>query len=111
QVHIAIDLNGATQWSRPGVWAYRAAPVQVLYLGYPATTGAEFIDYILADETVLPFDQQPFFTETIVHLPDCYHANDATRRLSSKRPTRSDLGLPEHGLVFCCFNKSSKITA
>ena len=110
-VHIAIDLNGPTQWSRPGVWAHRAAPVQVTYLGYPATTGAEFIDYVLADETVLPFDQQPFFTEKIVHLPDCYHANDTTRRLAVRIPARRDVGLPENGMVFCCFNKSSKITA
>ena len=109
-VHIAVDLNGPTEGSRPGVWAYRAAPVQVAYLGYPATAGADFIDYILADETVLPFDQQPFFSEKIVHLPDCYHANDTTRRISAKTLARSALGLPEQGLVFCCFNKSSKIT-
>jgi predicted O-linked N-acetylglucosamine transferase (SPINDLY family) len=110
QVHIAVDLNGPTQGSRPGVWAYRGAPLQVVYLGYPATTGAEYIDYILADETVLPFEEQPFFTERIVHLPDCYHANDATRRISTQTPARSALGLPDQGLVFCCFNKSSKIT-
>jgi len=110
-VHIAVDLNGPTQGSRQRVLAYRAAPVQVAYLGYPATTGADFIDYILADETVLPFDQQPFFTERIVHLPDCYHANDTTRRTSPQTPTRSELSLPEQAPVFCCFNKSSKISA
>jgi protein O-GlcNAc transferase len=109
-VHIAVDLNGPTQGCRPGVLAYRAAPVQAVYLGYPATTGADFIDYVLADATVLPFDQQPFFTEKIVHLPDCYHANDTTRRISPETPARSDLGLPDRGLVFCCFNKSSKIS-
>jgi protein O-GlcNAc transferase len=111
EVHIAVDLNGPTQGSRPGILAYRAAPVQVSYLGYPATTGAEFIDYILADETVLPFDQQPFFSEKIVHLPDCYHANDATRSISSEIPTRRELSLPDQGFVFCCFNKSSKLSA
>lgn len=108
-VHIAVDLNGPTQGCRPGIFAYRPAPVQALYLGYPATTGADFIDYVLADPTVLPFDQQPFFTERIVHLPDCYHANDTTRRISPEVPTRGGLGLPEQGLVFCCFNKGSKI--
>ena len=78
QVHIAVALNGLTGGCRPGVLAYRPAPIQVSYLGYAGTTGAEFIDYILADATALPFDQQPFFTEKIVQLPDCYHANDTT---------------------------------
>jgi predicted O-linked N-acetylglucosamine transferase (SPINDLY family) len=111
QTHIAIDLNGWTDGCRPGIFAHRPAPIQVSYLGYTGTTGAEFIDYILADETVLPFDQQPFFTEKIVHLPDCYHVNDATRRVSPEPPARRDLGLPDQGLVFCCFNHSGKITA
>ncbi len=111
EVHIAIDLNGPTDGPRPGVLAHRPAPIQVSYLGWAGTTGAEFIDYILADATALPFDQQPFFTEKIVHLPDCYHANDATRRVSPDLPSRSDLGLPDQGVVFCCFNHSAKITA
>ena len=111
QTHIAIDLNGWTDGCRPGIFAHRPAPIQISYLGYAGTTGAEFIDYILADETVLPFDQQPFFTEKIVHLPDCYHVNDATRRVSPEPPARRDLGLPDQGLVFCCFNHSGKITA
>ena len=111
EIHIAVDLNGPTQGSRPGILAYRPASVQVAYLGYPATTGADFIDYILADETVLAFDQQPFFTEKIVQLPDCYHANDTTRHVSPQTPERRALGLPDQGLVFCCFNKSSKLSA
>jgi protein O-GlcNAc transferase len=111
QVHIAVDLNGWTDGCRPGIFAHRPAPVQVSYLGYTGTTGAEFIDYVLADETALPFDQQPFFTEKIVHLPDCYHVNDASRRVSAEVPARSALGLPDQGMVFCCFNHSGKITA
>ena len=111
KVHIAVDLNGWTDGSRPGIFAYRPAPIQVSYLGYAGTTGSDCIDYILADETVLPFDQQRFFSERIVHLPDCYHANDATRRVSPDVPARSELGLPEQALVFCCFNHSGKITA
>jgi predicted O-linked N-acetylglucosamine transferase (SPINDLY family) len=110
-VHIAVDLNGPTQGSRPGVFAYRPAPIQAVYLGYPSTSGADFIDYILADETVLPFDQQPFFSERIVHLPDCYHANDTTRRISGRTPTRHELSLPDQGFVFCCFNRSLKLSA
>jgi protein O-GlcNAc transferase len=110
-VHIAVDLNGLTEGFRPGVLACRPAPIQVNYLGYPGTTGAEHMDYILADETVLPFDQQPFFTEKIVHLPDCYHANDTTRRISAYVAPRSDLGPPDQGFVFCCFNQTFKIAA
>src|SRR5205807_2312532 len=106
----AVDLNGLTRGWRPGVLAHRPAPVQVLYLGYPGTTGAGFIDYVLADATVLPLDQQPIFAETIVHLPDCYHPNDTTRSLSAV-PDRAELGLPAGAFVFCCFNQSHKISA
>jgi protein O-GlcNAc transferase len=111
QVNIAVALNGLTGGCRPGVMAYRPAPIQVSYLGYAGTTGADLVDYILADETVLPFDQQPFFTERIVQLPGCYHANDTTRIISPQMPTRSELGLPDRGFVFCCFNQSYKIAA
>ena len=111
QVHIAVALNGLTGGCRPGVLAYRPAPIQVSYLGYAGTTGAEFIDYILADATALPFDQQPFFAEKIVQLPGCYHANDTTRRISPRAPARSELGLPDQGMIFCCFNQSYKIAA
>jgi len=111
QVHIAVDLNGLTEGYRPGVLACRPAPIQINYLGYPGTTGAEYIDYVIADETVLPFAEQPFFTEKIVHLPDCYHVNDATRRISSYVAPRSDLGPPDRGMVFCCFNQPFKIAA
>jgi protein O-GlcNAc transferase len=111
QVHIAVDLNGLTEGFRPGVLAYRPAPIQVNYLGFPGTTGAEYMDYIIADETVLPFDQQPFFAEKIVHLPDCYHANDASRQISTYVAPRSDLGPPDQGFVFCCFNQTFKIAA
>jgi protein O-GlcNAc transferase len=109
-VHIAVDLNGMTRGHRPGVLARRPAPIQVTYLGYPGTTGADFIDYTLADATVLPLDQQQFFAETIVHLPDCYHPNDTARSLA-RVPERAELGLPEAGFVFCCFNQSHKIGA
>ena len=109
-VHIAVDLNGMTRGSRPGVLARRPAPLQVTYLGYPGTTGADCIDYILADATALPLDQQPFFTETIVHLPDCYHPSDTTRAISAA-PDRAHFGLPEQDFVFCCSNQSHKISA
>ena len=110
QVDIAIDLMGYTQDSRPGILAYRPAPIQASYLGFPGTMGAEFIDYIIADKTVAPFEHQPFYTEKIVHLPDCYQVNDTKRKIAERTPTRQEAGLPETGFVFCCFNNNWKIT-
>lgn len=107
---IAVDIMGHTNQARPALFAGRPAPVQVNYLGYPGTTGADFIDYILADRVVLPFEDQPYCTEAIVHLPACYLPGVAARRLSDKPLTRPDMGLPEYGFVFCCFNALWKIT-
>src|SRR5262249_15637183 len=94
QVDIAIDLKGLTKDSRPAIFAHRPAPIQVNYLGYPGTTGANFIDYIIADAIVLPFDQQPYYTEKIVHLPECYQVNDSRRKIADHNPTRPQVGLP-----------------
>ena len=110
EVDIAIDLKGFTQNARPGIFVHRPAPVQVNYLGYPGTMGADFIDYVIADQWVTPFDQQANFSEKIVHLPDCYQVNDRKRVISPDTPTRMECGLPEQGFVFCCFNGSYKIT-
>jgi protein O-GlcNAc transferase len=110
QVDIAVDLGGHTQDARLGILAYRPAPVQATWLGYAGTTGAPFIDYVIADKTVLPVDQQPFYSERIVHLPDCFLVNDATRKIAARTPTRREAGLPDHGFVFCSFNNSNKIT-
>src|SRR5262249_39254021 len=111
QIDIAVDLKGHTKGSRPRIFAHRPAPIQVSYLGYPGTTGAEFIDYVIADPIVLPFDQQPFYTEKIVHLPECYQVNDSQRQIAERTPTRREAGLPDQGFVFCCFNNNYKITA
>jgi protein O-GlcNAc transferase len=110
-IDIAVDLMGHTRNSRPGIFAPRCAPIQVSYLGFPATMGVDFIDYIIADPIVLPFDQQPFYTERIVHLPETYWVNDSQLKISERVPTRAEAGLPQQGFVFCCFNKSAKITA
>ena len=110
QVDIAIDLKGHTQDSRPGILAHRPAPIQASYLGFPGTMGAEFIDYIIADKTVAPFEHQPFYTEKIVHLPDCYQVNDTKRKIAERTPTRREAELPETGFIFCCFNNNWKIT-
>jgi len=109
QVDIAVDLMGHSQYSRPGIMAFHPAPIQASYLGFPGTTGADFIDYIIADPIVAPFDQQPYYTEKIVHLPDCYQVNDTTRSIATRTPTREEMGLPAEGFVFCCFNTSRKI--
>ena len=110
-VDIAVDLKGFTQDSRPGIFASRPAPVQVTYLGFPGTLGANFIDYVIADPIVLPFEQQQFYPEKIVHLPDCYQVNDSHREIAPTAPSRRDMGLPERGFVFCCFNNNWKITS
>jgi predicted O-linked N-acetylglucosamine transferase (SPINDLY family) len=110
EIDIAVDLNGHTAEARPGIFAWRPAPVQVNYLVYPGTTGADFMDVILADRIALPSDQQPYIREKIVHLPDSYQANDATRVVLPP-PSRAAAGLPDSGFVFCCFNNSWKITS
>ena len=111
RIDIAIDLAGHTQNERLGILALRPAPVQLSYLVFPGTMGADFIDYVVADEIVLPRDQQPFFPEKIIHLPHSYQANDSRRPIAPSAPTRAEARLPEQAFVFCCFNNSWKITA
>ncbi len=108
-VDIVIDLAGHTENSRMGILAHRPAPIQLIYYGYAGTTGADFVDYVLADQVALPPDQQPFFAEKIVELPDTFFANDSTRAIASARPSREQLGLPDEAFVFCCFNNGWKI--
>ncbi len=110
EVDIAVDLNGFTTYCRTGIFALRPAPIQVNYLGYPATMGAEYIDYIVADDTVVPPAEHRCYTERIVSLPDTCWPGDSTKRIAERTPTRTEAGLPEAGLVFCCFNASYKIT-
>ena len=108
-IDIAVDLKGHTQHARMGIFSYRAAPVQVSYLGYPGTTGAPFIDYLVADPLVLPPESKDHYCEEIIFLPHSYQVNDDTRQISGTVPSRKDEGLPEQGLVFCCFNNNFKI--
>jgi predicted O-linked N-acetylglucosamine transferase (SPINDLY family) len=108
-IDIAVDLKGFTQDLRTGIFAYRAAPIQVNYLGYPGTMGADYIDYIIADKTLIPLDAQSGYTEKVVQLPNSYQVNDRKRLISDRQFTRQELGLPEHGFVFCCFNNNFKI--
>ena len=110
EIDIAVDLKGFTQDSRPGIFAHRPAPVQVNYLAHPGTMGAPYMDYIFADETVIPPEQQRYYREKVVYLPDSYQANDAKRRVAERTPARAEAGLPDAGFVFCSFNSSYKIT-
>jgi protein O-GlcNAc transferase len=109
-VDILIDLKGYTRNARPEISAYRPAPVQVSYLGYPATMGADFIDYIMVDPFVVPASQQPFFSEKLVQLPVSYQVNDRKRAVATAGTSRQHWGLPGEGLVLCSFNNSYKIS-
>ncbi len=108
-IDVAVDLKGYTQFARLGIFAYRAAPVQINYLGYPGTTGAPFIDYIIADRVVIPGGQEIHYSEKIIYLPHSYQVNDSSREISDIALSRVEAGLPERGFVFCCFNNNFKI--
>jgi protein O-GlcNAc transferase len=110
KVDIAVDLMGITRGHRLNIFGHRAAPVQVNYLGYPGTSGAGYIDYILADPIVIPPETRRFYAESVVYLPDCFQANDDRRAIADICPSRSDVGLPPSAFVFCSFNSSYKIT-
>ena len=109
-IDIAIDLTGLTADSRPDIFAYRAAPVQINYLGYPGSMGANYMDYIIADRIIIPNEAQHFYTEKVLYLPNSYQVNDSDKKISSKVFTRLEVNLPEKGFVFCCFNNNFKIT-
>lgn len=108
-IDIAVDLAGHTRDNRMGILASRPAPVQVAYLGFAGSSGADFIDYILADRFVLPMDQQRWYSERIVHLPGCYFVNHNRYAPPEIIPTRQQCGLPETGFVFCSLNHTYKI--
>jgi protein O-GlcNAc transferase len=110
EIDIAVDLMGFTHESRPGIFALRPVPVRVNYLGFPATMGAAYIDYVIADAFVVPAEHAAFYSEKIVWLPDCFQANDSGRRIGDSPSTRAEAGLPEAGFVFCAFSNSYKIT-
>jgi len=109
RIEIAVDLKGFTKGSRLGIFAHRCAPVQVNYLGYPGTMGASFIDYIIADDVLIPPVGRQYYGEKVVYLPCSYQPNDSNRIISDRVFTRSEMGLPETGFVFCCFNSNYKI--
>jgi predicted O-linked N-acetylglucosamine transferase (SPINDLY family) len=110
EIDIAIDLNGCTVGCRTDIFAMRVAPIQVLYLGYSGTMGADYMDYIIADKVVIPDYLQPYYSEKVAYLPHSFMVNDSKRDISDTVFKRSDFGLPENGFVFCCFNNSYKLT-
>ncbi|MDP3700007.1 MAG: tetratricopeptide repeat protein [Hylemonella sp.] len=107
EIDLGIDLGGHTEYARTGIFAYRAAPVQVSYLGYLGTMGAPYYEYLIADAVLVPEAHQTFYVEKIAYLPS-YQPNDSKRSISDRRFTRAELGLPEEGFVFCCFNSNYK---
>jgi protein O-GlcNAc transferase len=108
-IDIAVDLKGFTTDHRLGMFAFRCAPVQVSWLGYPGTTGADFMDYVIADKVVLPPAAQVHFSEKAVYMPYSYQVNDGRRRISTRMFNRAEVGLPDSSFVFCCFNNNYKI--
>jgi protein O-GlcNAc transferase len=109
QIDILVDLMGFTTNSRTGILARRSAPIQVNYLGYPGTMGASYIDYIIADRTVIPEKHRSCYSEKVVFMPDSYLVNDSKRAIANAALGRDSVGLPAAGFVFCCFNNNYKI--
>jgi protein O-GlcNAc transferase len=109
EIDIVVDLMGFTKHNRLNVLARRPAPIQVNYLGYPGTLGADYVDYIFADSTVIPEDQGMFYTEQVVRLPGTYQINDRKRHVTPVTPARYECGLPPRAFVFCCFNNTQKL--
>lgn len=110
EIDIAVDLTGYTQDNRTAIFAQRPAPIQVNYLGFPGTMGAAYIDYIIADQFVIPESARPHYTEQVAYLPECFQGNDDQREISVRTPSREEVGLPETGFVFCAFNNTYKLT-
>ncbi|BEI34590.1 hypothetical protein PHIN6_01080 [Polynucleobacter sp. HIN6] len=107
-VDIAIDLAGFTQHSRTGIFSFRAAPIQVNWLGYPGSSGSNFIDYIIADQTVIPRSHERFYSEKVAYLPNSYIVDDSNRIPSGKIFSKEECGLPQDNFIFCCFNNDFK---
>lgn len=108
-IDIAVDLNGATDGARTGIFAEGCAPVQVNYLGYAGTMGAPYMDYAMVDKIVVPPERQPDYSEALVYLPYCFMITDSSRKVPAGTFTRRDFGLPDTGFVYCCFNRGDKI--
>ncbi|CAN5134934.1 hypothetical protein BH10PSE6_BH10PSE6_41380 [soil metagenome] len=109
QVDVAVDLNGFAGIGRPGIFAHRAAPVQINWLAFPGTMGMPCMDYIIADHHVIPAGAERFYAENVIRLPDMYLANNHSEYPFDRPTSRAENALPEGAFVFCCFNNSYKI--
>ncbi|MDB3885705.1 tetratricopeptide repeat protein [Candidatus Pelagibacter sp.] len=109
EIDIAIDLAGFTGGNRQGIFAMTLAPIQACYLGYAGTMGSDYMDYLIADHTLIPKDKQQYYSEKIVYLPNSYMVNASKVEISKKLFSRKDFGLPNNQFVFCCFNNHYKI--
>ena len=103
KIDILVDLNGHTLGSRTGIFAYKPAKIQINFLGFPGTMGASYIDYIISDYTVIPDKFKEFYNEKIIRLPHTYMPTDNKRIIADKLITRKEMGLPQKGIIFCCF--------
>ena len=110
KIDLLINLNGYFGFARDGIFARKPAPLQVNYLGFPGTIGAPWMDYLVADETVIPVQSQQFYTEKVAYLPLSYQCNDSKRKISERHFSRTEVGLPDDAFVYCCFNNNYKIT-
>ena len=110
EIDIAIDLTGHTAKNRTEIFAMKVAPIQINYLGYSSTTGADHMNYLIADKTIIPEKNKKYYSEKIVYLPNSYMVNESKVKVSEKLFTREDFGLPAEGFVFCCFNQGYKIS-
>jgi predicted O-linked N-acetylglucosamine transferase (SPINDLY family) len=108
-IDILVDMMGWMHGHRMAILAQRPAPIQVNYLGYPGTSGADFMDYLLADQVVIPPEQRQYYSEQVIWMPHCYQANDPQTPIDTRVHTRREYGLPENGIVFCSFNNGYKI--
>lgn len=109
EIDILVDLQGQTSGARANILGYRPAPIQITYLGLPATTGLPSIDYVIADEFLIPQSEAQFYSEKPLYMPHIYQVSDR-KRVQGPRPTRASCGLPKDGFVFCSFNNSYKYT-
>tara|TARA_B100000131_G_scaffold209043_1_gene201068 strand:- start:116 stop:2230 length:2115 start_codon:yes stop_codon:yes gene_type:complete len=110
RLDVAIDLKGFTRETRLSIFAERVSKIQISYLGYPGSIGAEFMDYLIADRTLIPQEYEKFYSEKIIYMPDSYQCNDNTKVIANIKLNRKDFDLPEEAVIFTCFNAAFKIT-
>tara|TARA_B100001093_G_scaffold22651_1_gene20144 strand:+ start:263 stop:2146 length:1884 start_codon:yes stop_codon:yes gene_type:complete len=108
---IAVDLMGYTKKMRLSIFSLRVAPIQISYLGYPGSTGADCIDYLIADKVIIPDKYRKHYSEKVIHMPNSYQCNDINRKTSKKEFSKTELGLPKNAFIFACFNANNKITS